>query len=226
MNETTRIEMGQKYENSIHLLGKVGLSIAIVMMIGAPLLMGALMNVSPDAAAVGTALLQVAIVYWPVGILECLVYAPMLGSGASYLAFVTGNVTNLKLPCAMNAREICETEVGTPENDIVSTLSVATSAIITTLVIALGVVCLVPLRPVLESEALAPAFQNVIPALFGALGFKYFYKNMKIAILPLVLMCIVFVLVPSLIANVSMLMIVAGVLAIGIAYFLFKKDKL
>ena len=69
--------------------------------------------------------LQVALVYWTSGVVEFLVYAPMLGGGASYLAFITGNLINLKLPCAANAREICGTEVGTPENDIVSTLSVA-----------------------------------------------------------------------------------------------------
>ena len=39
-------------------------------------------------------------------------------------SFNTGNVTNMKIPCAMNARDIAKTEVGTPEDEIVSTLSI------------------------------------------------------------------------------------------------------
>ncbi|MEG1447261.1 MAG: hypothetical protein RSC58_08355, partial [Ruthenibacterium sp.] len=88
--------------------------------------------------------IQVAIIYWTSGVLEFLVYAPMLGSGASYLAFITGNLINLKIPCAVNARDICGTTVGTPENDIVSTLSVATSSLVNMLILAIGVMCLVP----------------------------------------------------------------------------------
>ena len=115
----------------------------------------------------------------------------MLGAGGSYLAFITGNVTNMKIPCAMNARDIAKTEVGTPENEIVSTISVAVSAIVTTLVILVGVILLVPLQPVLNNPVLQPAFNNVVPALFGALALKYFAKSPKIAIIPLVPGCLI-----------------------------------
>ena len=112
------------------------------------------------------------------------------------------------------------------ENDIVSTLSVATSSLVTTLVLAVGVLCLVPLRPVLENPALAPAFNNVIPALFGALAFKYFSKSLKLAAAPLAFMCVLFVLVPSLIGSVSFLILVSGGMAIGIAYWMFRTGRL
>ncbi len=150
----------------------------------------------------------------------------MLGSGASYLAFVTGNLINLKVPCAANAREICNTSIGTPENDIVSTLSVATSSLVNIFVLAIGVFALAPLTPVLQSEVLSPAFDNVVPALFGALAFKYYSKGIKIAVLPLLLMCVLFMAVPSLIGSVSMLVLVSGALAIGIAVIMYRKGKL
>lgn len=44
---------------------------------------------------------------------EYLIYVPMLGSGASYLSFITGNLSNLKIPCAVNARDLAHTKVGT-----------------------------------------------------------------------------------------------------------------
>ena len=167
-----------------------------------------------------------AAVYFPVAIVEFLIYTPMLGTGGSYLTFITGNVTNMKIPCAMNARDIAGTEVGTPENEIVSTISIATSAIVTMLVIVAGVILLVPLQPVLQNEALLPAFNNVVPALFGALGLKYFSKSPQIAVVPLALMSLLCILVPALINETSVLMIPCGGLALLIGFILFKKGKL
>lgn len=226
MNETAKKEFYEKYEESAHRIGRIGLIVGILLLLAAPLAMGWVLGTGPNWKAFGMGFVQVAVIYWTSGIMELLVYAPMLGSGASYLTFITGNTINLKLPCAVNAREICGTEVGTPENDIISTLSVAVSSLVTILVLAVGVLCLVPLRPVLESPVLAPAFNTVIPALFGALAFKYFYKNLKIAVIPLIFMSVLFVLVPSLIANVSFLILLSGAMAIGIAYWLFKQGKL
>ena len=169
---------------------------------------------------------KVGIIYIPVAIVEFLVYTPMLGVGGSYLAFITGNVTNMKIPCAMNARDIAKTKVGTPENEIISTISVATSAIVTTLVIVAGVILMIPLRPVLENPVLVPAFDNVVPALFGALGLKYFMKSPKIAAIPVLSMTLLCVLVPAAISQTSLLMIPAGGMALLIGWVLCKKGKL
>ncbi len=225
-DEESKIEFLNKYNSSVHFIGKIGTVIAIILLMAAPLLYGAVLGSGPNLGAFGIGFLSVAAIYWTSGVVEFLVYAPMLGSGASYLAFVTGNLINLKVPCAANAREICKTSIGTPENDIVSTLSVATSSLVNIAVLAVGVFALTPLTPVLESEVLRPAFDNVVPALFGALAFKYYSKGIIIAALPLLLMCALFVLVPSLIGSVSFLVLLSGALAIGIAFLLYKKGRI
>ena len=144
MNEVQKNEYYDRYEASTHLLGRLGTVAAILLLLAVPMAMGWVLKAAPDWTAFGVGFAQVALIYWTSGVVEFLVYSPMLGSGASYLTFITGNVINLKLPCAVNAREICGTQVGTPENDIVSTLSVATSSLVTTVVLAVGVLCLVP----------------------------------------------------------------------------------
>ena len=132
----------------------------------------------------------------------------------------------MKIPCVMNAKDIAGTEAGTPEHEIISTISVATSAITTTLVIVAGVILLVPLQPVLQSETLLPAFNNVVPALFGALGLKYFAKSLKLAAIPLILMSLICVIIPAAISQTSLLLIPSGGLALAIGFVLFKKGKL
>ena len=149
----------------------------------------------------------------------------MLGAGGGYLAFITGNLINMKIPCAVNARDLAGVRTGTPENEIVSTLSIATSSLVTIVILALGVLALVPLQPVLQSPALQPAFANVVPALFGAMAYQYYRKNLVVAIAPLVVMSVLFTLVPGLISSTSFMIIPSGALAIGIAYTIYKKKK-
>ena len=216
----------EEFNRQQHRLGRIMLIAAAVLLLAVPFLLGGIYGAFPDLKSFLNGFIKVGMVYIPVGIVEFLVYAPMLGNGGSYLTFLTGNVTNLKIPCAMNARDIARTEVGTVENEIISTLSVASSSIVTMLGIFAGVLLLVPLTPVLENPVLTPAFDTVVPALFGALGLKYFRKSMKITAIPLISMTLLCVLVPGAISQTSILLIPAGGMALVIGYVLWKKNKL
>lgn len=216
----------EQFNNQLHTIGRTGLVLCVILLIGVPFAMGAVLGAMPDLPGFFSGFLRVAGIYIPVAVVEFLVYTPMLGVGASYLAFITGNVTNLKIPCAVNARDIAKTQVGTAENEIISTISVATSAIVTTVVIFVGVLLLTPLSPIIAHPVLVPAFDNVVPALFGALGLKYFLKGAKIAVLPLLLMTTLCIALPAAISQTSLLLIPTGGLAILIAWVLFKKGKL
>jgi len=224
MNPAEKKIFMDKYNEKTHLYGRIGLLIGIVMLLAAPFLMGISLDAMPNLPAFGKGLMQIAIIYIPSCIVEFLIYLPMLGAGGSYLAFITGNLINMKIPCALNARDIIGTEAGTVENEIVSTLSVAVSSLVTTVVIALGVLLITPLRPVLEAPVLQPAFNNVVPALFGAMAFKYFRRGKKLVVLPLIVMTLLFIFVPSLISSVGFLMLLSGAIAIGHAWLGFKKE--
>ena len=213
------------YNEKTHFYGRIGLWIGIVLLLAAPFLFGVSLDAMPDLGAFGKGLAQIAIIYIPSCIVEFLVYMPMLGAGGSYLAFITGNLINMKIPCALNARDIVGTEAGTIENEIVSTLSVAASSLVTTLVIAVGVLLMIPLRPVLEAPVLQPAYNNVVPALFGAMAYKYFRKGKKLVAAPLIVMTVLFVCVPGLIGSVGFLMLLSGAIAIAQAFYAFKKGE-
>ena len=213
-----------KYNEKTHFYGRIGLWIGIILLIAAPFLFGVSLNAMPDLGAFAKGLMQIAIIYIPSCIVEFLIYMPMLGAGGSYLAFITGNLINMKIPCALNARDIAGTEAGTTENEIVSTLSIAASSLVTTLVIAIGVLLIIPLRPVLEMPELQPAFNNVVPALFGAMAYKYFRRSMKLVAIPLVVMTVLFIVAPGLIGSVGFLMLISGAIAIGQAYYYFKRE--
>ena len=215
-----------RYNEGVHREGRIWTLVCLGFMLCVPFLMGIVLGAMPDMNRFVRGFINVAIIYYPTSVVEYLIYVPMLGSGASYLSFITGNLSNLKIPCAINAREMADARVGTPENEIISTLSVATSSLVTVVVLALGVLLLVPLQPVLSNPALTPAFDNVVPALFGALGLKYFLKGKKFAAIPLVRSSAVCVLMPSMIRQTSVPLIVIGALTIGVSFIFYKKGAL
>ena len=215
----------EKYSETTHKIGKIASIAVLIMLVGAPFLIGKYLGAFPDLKAAGKGFFSVGLIWMVSSVAEFLIYTPMLGSGGGYLAFITGNLINMKIPCAVNARDMVGAKSGTRENEIISTLSIATSSLVTILVLAVGVAALTPLRPLLQEPALQPAFDNVVPALFGAMAYKYYRKNMKIALTPLVVMSLLFMFVPSLVGSTSFMIIPSGAIAIGIAYYFYKRNK-
>ena len=216
----------RSYRDSVHFMGTFWMMGALLMLMAVPVAISVYYSAWPSLEGVMQGFLSVAPIFWTVGVIEVFTYVPMLGTGGSYLGFVTGNLANLKVPCALNSMSRAGVEPGTEEGEVISTLAIATSSIVTTLIIALGVLLLSQIAPILESEALQPAFENILPALFGALGVVFISRNWKIAIAPLVVMIALFLLIPSLSKAVGILVPVGALIAIGVARILYKKNLL
>lgn len=215
----------RSFDDDMHWYGRIWTGIALCLMLLVPLFVMLYFQATPNVKGMLLGAASICLIYLPSSVVEVITYAPMLGTGATYLAFVTGNLTNLKIPCCMNAREIVGTEYGTKENEIISTLSVAASSLVTCVVLIIGVLLIVPLTPVLQSPVLAPAFNTVVPALFGALGYKYFSKSPLVAVAPFVTMTALCLLVPAAAGQVAILVPVAALISIGVARLLYHYKK-
>jgi len=211
------------YMKKTDLYGKIWIWTAAIIITMVPVLICVLYDAWPELSAVLKGLLGVAPIYWTVGVIEVITYTPMLGVGGTYLAFVTGNLTSLKAPSALNAMETAGVKPGTEEGEIFSTVAIATCSIVTTLVLAIGVCILSAITPILNSPVLVPAFDNILPALFGGLGVVYISKNWKLSVAPLVFMIALFLAVPSLASSVGVLVPVGVLIALGAARILYKR---
>lgn len=200
------------YMDSVHRDGTIWNIAVMIILMMFPVVVGIIFNAMPNWQGVAKGLFATAPMYWAVGVVEVITYVPMLGAGGSYLSFVTGNISNLKLPCALGALENAGVKAQSEEGEIVSTIAIAVSSIVTTVIIILGVILIVPLEPILSSTVLAPAFAQMLPALFGALGIVFISKNFKIAIAPITLMLILFVFVDALDSSMVGIMVPVGVI--------------
>jgi hypothetical protein len=215
------------YMESVHRDGRIWGIIVAVALLAFPLSLSLLFGAGPNWKVLLAGLFATAPMYWAVGIVEIFTYVPMLGAGGTYLSFVTGNISNLKLPCAIDAMERARVKASDEEGEVISTIAIAVSSIVTTLIIVLGVICIVPLTPVLESPILIPAFDMILPALFGGLAVVFISKNLKLSIAPVILMLALFIFVPFLNAGTVGIMVPVGVVfTVVYARILYKKGVL
>ena len=214
------MEKQRSYNDKNHFIGRIFLGLAIGIILMVPIVMSIVLKTAPDFKVILKSFIPL-IVFIIGGFVEVMTYSPLLGTSGTYLAFITGNLVNLKIPCAVNARNQANVKHGSKEGEIVSTISVATSTIVTTIIIGIGVVSIIPLTPILESETLAPAFSTAFTALFGSLAYKFFIKDLKLVPLPLILTV---ALEFALGVGTSILIPLSAVASIFFAYYLFKKE--
>lgn len=212
------------YMDTVHRDGTIWNLSVMALLLLFPVALCLIFHALPDWKALAMGLVATAPMYWAVAVIENFTYVPMLGAGGAYLSFITGNISNLKLPCALNALEQAGVKANSEEGEVVSTVAIAVSSIVTTFIILLGVILIVPLSPILAAPVLEPAFAQILPALFGALAVVFISKNWKIAVAPVILMLALFIFVPALNAGTVGIMVPVGVLfTVAVTRILYRK---
>ncbi|MCL2107349.1 MAG: hypothetical protein FWH26_09895 [Oscillospiraceae bacterium] len=192
--------MERSYFDKVHTWGRISCVLTLLMLLGVPLAITLHLNAWPPLPGLLKGLAAVLPMFWSVAVIETLSYAPIIGSGAAYLSFVTGNIANLKLPCAIAAMKSANVRPGSEEGEVISTIAVASSAIATTALLALGALLLLPVLPFLTAEGspAAPAFQQVLPALFGALLAGYLRRHWRLSFAPVLAGVLALIFAPTL----------------------------
>lgn len=222
--EKTVLQQKETYMDSVHRWGRIWGLTLLVLIVAYPIAVSLIFHAQVNWPAFIKDFIAIGPMYWAVGIVEIFTYVPMLGAGGSYLSFVTGNISNLKLPCALDAMERAGVKSNSEEGEVISTIAIAVSSIVTTLIILVGVVLIIPLTPLLSSPILAPAFSQILPALFGGLAVVFVSKNFRLALAPLLLMLVLFIFVPALNASTVGIMVPVGVIfSLVVARILYKK---
>lgn len=212
----------ERYIESLHQHGRRFLIISALMMLAVPLVFSLIHGAWPTLDLALAGFMSVGAIYIPIGIIETLNFAPMLGVGATYISFVTGNISNMKLPAALTALKQANVNPGSDEAEIIATLAVTSSSIVTTIIILIGVIVLLPYLGEIQTF-LGPVTDYLIPAIFGALGIVFAVRNWKLAVIPLSVMLILFTFVIKNPTIQPIMVPVASVLSVWAARVMFKK---
>lgn len=162
------------FQTWAHRWGRIGTLTALVYMISLPFIVLNYFNCMPSLGSVfNVATFGILAIYIPVGISEALSYTPLMGA-SSYLGFITGNIMNLKLPCAVNALKITGKEANTPEGDVVASIGVAASSIMTVIILTIAALLVNLISPFFELPAVQTMSSYLLPALFGSMTLGLF----------------------------------------------------
>ena len=216
--------MNKTYMDKVHTWGRISCLTSLVFFICVPLAISLHFNVWPELSVVGKGL-SALIIFFVTGIVEVVAYSPMLGAGGTYLSFVSGNIMNLKMPCALNAMENAKVKANTEEGEVITTIAIAASTITTTIIIAVFVL-IFALNPsfseIMSSDTFAPAFQQVTYTIFGSLAATYFVKHLKISFFPIAAVTALLLVVDP---GIGVLIPIGVVLSMLGAHVMFKLKK-
>ncbi len=225
-----------EYLDSMHRLGRLGALGAIFISLLIPTIISIAFDIFPGFLTIITTSAGLLAIFIPLAISEVISYTPVLGSSI-YLTLITGNVMNLKLPVAANSVKLLNIEQGTEKGDVISAIAIGVSSIATVVIIAIGTLLMVPLKPVLLTPEVQTASHYILPALFGALALSLLSGNvgggvvikgrMKAAVIPALIVAAVFFVSPMLAESLSGVLIIV---AIPITYFsskfLYKRGQI
>ncbi len=187
----------ETYTNNTHRIGKISTLIAILLILMVPAVITMIYgkDVKIQISNTISAIITLSAIYGVVSVVEVVSFSPFLGSAGTYLSFITGNIMNMKLPAATNALRVNDVERGTDEGEVITTLAIGASSVVTTVILFLGMLFLGRLLvPIITGPALAPAFNNVTPALTGALAAPYFAKKKKLSVPTIIAGCLLYLI--------------------------------
>ena len=176
----------KQFQNWVLNFGQISSGVLLLLMLLFPVAVSVVFNLWPDPATMIPATITVVLLlapWWPG---ECIGYMTTLGPGALYMAYITGNVSNLRVPATLGTISSLNMEPNTDECHTMAIIACGASNFTTIIILAIGLVLSVPLQPVLNAPALQPAFNYAIPALFGGLVAQNVLKTKKSFLLYLI----------------------------------------
>lgn len=177
--------MDNSYDKKVHLIGRITLIIGLLLTFLPPVILWQVYKIAPPVKSMINGIISISSVMLPVSIVEVLTFAPLLGASAMYMSYLTGNISNMKIPSAAISMEAAEVKPSTEEGDIIATIAIAGSVIASEIIIVIGIILIAPITAKLNNPLVQPAFEQVLPALFGSIGAYYILKEWKLAVVPL-----------------------------------------
>lgn len=167
--ETVIVDIEQQnYVKNLHKIGTTCMMILLVLTFLPALYVFLILGEFPGWSSLASTLGALAANEVFAWLMEPVMYFPMIGVAGSYICFTAGNITNMRIPCAIAAQNAVGATTGTPKGDAASVFGMVGSVVVNFL--ALGIVILFGnflLR--IMPEGVKNAFNYAMPAVYGSL---------------------------------------------------------
>ncbi len=169
-------------------MGKWTYFLAVIMVLIPPAIVTWGFKIVPDRTALFVAVVAHLSINGIWAVIEPVSFFPVLGVPGTYLAFLSGNIGNLRIPCATAALKATNTKIGTKEASIISSIGMSASVIVNIVLLIIGVFLgsrILGSLPDKIRESLA----FLLPAMFGALLMQFAVDDIKSGVVAMLLSC-------------------------------------
>lgn len=222
-------EKNELFTIKINRLGRLTSIIALFFMVLVPFGTAYYYGTDFKFSEVFAASIGLIATFLPTAVVENISYYPIFGAGAMYLSSITGNILNMKLPAVVSGHQIANVEPGSDKGDVVAIISVGISSLVTIAILVLGnFVVGEVLAPLLSNPVLKPGFDNITPALLGAITLPQLFKAKKLTVTPLIIALGAYLIIgPANFRSVqSYVLISVMIVSVGVAYLMHKRGWL
>lgn len=202
--------------------GRITNSLGLLFAFGPAVVLAVIFNLVPPSSAIITGFISIASTVGLLWVIEPVSYFPIIGIPGTYMAFLSGNISNLRIPSAAAAQNVAGVKPGSDEGSIIATLGMSVSVMVNIIILAFGVFVGTTLLANLP-ENVVKALDYLLPSLFGALFVQFAFSKPKLAPVALTFGIIFSLLVANGIVPfyTTTLVSVFGTIFIGVA--LYKK---
>lgn len=176
----------KKYMPRVNRIGKLTGYLGVVLAFAPAIMLAVVYGILPKGAALITAFIAGASSFGVLWFVEPISYFPVVGSAGTYMAFLSGNISNMRIPCASMAQVSADVKPGTEEGSIIATIGMSVSIVINVAVLTIGAILGASVLSMLP-DGIKAALGYLLPALFGALLVQFGMRLKKHALVMVVI---------------------------------------
>lgn len=187
MHEIDELVYEKEFSNPVHRVGTVTCLLAIAGMFLPSIWLYLQYGFFPPSEAIWKGMAAALAYAVPFYIIEPISYYPVLGNAGTYMSFLAGNISNMRLPCAAVAQSVAGVEEGTKTAELIACVGIAISVWLSIIGVFIGAVATGWMV-----ETLPPWMQDafkrfLLPAVFGAVFGQFALRGPKYAPVALIL---------------------------------------
>ena len=173
MNEQTALN---KFNSSIKTLGYVFVTIALLCNFVPAVYASITTGVFPAIGDLLTLWVAAASAFGVGYFVQPISFFPMANMAGSFMCWIVGNVGEIRIPAATMAQNVTNAEQGTPKAQVISTVGIGGSIIVSVCMITLFTLIGASIMPLMPTVVLK-AFGFVLPCVLGAVYASLASKN-------------------------------------------------
>lgn len=183
-----------EYLPKVNRVGKITGYVGVLLAFTPAVLLAIVYGILPKPAALLTAFISGASAFGVLWFVEPISYFPVVGPAGTYMAFLSGNISNMRIPCASMAQVAADVTPGTEKGSVIATLGMAVSIIINVAVLTIGAILGTSVLSMLP-DGVKAALNYLLPALFGALLVQFGMKMKGHSVVMLIIAIVLYFLI-------------------------------